>query len=249
MKSKKIYLLILASAIVFCGCGSVANGGEDNGGDSRSSGTSGVLNKKGSSYTRNNDKKDPADTASSPNADNSKGTDSDSNKPGDKIKSIYTDIDEKKCRTIENNQEKLKFVMECAGVAEYKLELDEYDERQTINIIYPDGKKHDLRFHKVVYPSFSYTGKKAEWRVVKKDGQTKPIALIVRFTVSMAEVNPENPAPDMSYLTVSKIMTDGACVTDAVKPVKDQNVKARKLADSSADKPCLKEYPWLPEGD
>lgn len=77
---------------------------------------------------------------------------------GDKIESIYTDIKREKCKTIENEPEKLSLVYECEGVAGYKLEVDEYDGRQTINVIYPNGKKHELNFHKVVFPSFSYVG-------------------------------------------------------------------------------------------
>lgn len=65
----------------------------------------------------------------------------------------------------------------------------------------------------------------------------------------MADVNPEKPPPDRSYLTVSKITEDSACVTDAVKPVKNQNSEARKLADTAAGRPCLKIESWRQEGD
>ncbi|QYO67322.1 hypothetical protein [Leptolyngbya sp. 7M] len=41
-----------------------------------------------------------------------------------------------------------------------------------------------------------------------------------------------------SFLVVIKVAGPTACITDIVKPGKDQNLKAREFADVSADKPC-----------
>ncbi len=165
---------------------------------------------------------------------------------GNKIESIYTDLTAEKCKNIESDDTGSGYSRdECPGVGGYKLQVIESDIRQTINIIIRDGKKHELNFQKVVSPSFSYTGKKAEWRVVRENGQIKPIALIVRYNFT---VNPAISSEEASYLTVTKVTENLACATDVVKSVKNQNVKARQLADVSANKPCLKEYPWLPKG-
>jgi len=157
------------------------------------------------------------------------------------IESIYTDLDYEKCEKTEETKvdgQVYGTVHVCEGVAGYKLELPDTDLRQTVNVIYPNGSKHELQFGQVVSSAFSELGEKAEWRVVNKDGKVRPVALIVRFIVSIADARPENPPPDISFLTVSKITVDKACVTDVVNPGKDQNVKARELADSSSSRPC-----------
>ena len=152
-----------------------------------------------------------------------------------KITSVYTDLDEKKCKTIDKNEDEAWIVQECPGIGGYKLEVVEGDIRQTINVISPSNKKSELKLWSVVSPAFSYVGKKAEWRIKTIEGKPRPFALIVRFDASE---DPENPDKTTSYLTVTKIDGDSACVTDVVKPIRNANVKARELADSSSGKPC-----------
>jgi hypothetical protein len=82
----------------------------------------------------------------------------------------------------------------------------------------------------------SSLGNKSEWRVVRAGKKLKPIVLIVRFNVFD---NPDNPEKARSFLVVTKIAGNQARITDLVDPtVKNQNVKARELADVSGDKPC-----------
>lgn len=155
------------------------------------------------------------------------------------ISSIYTDLTTEKCKTIESNPDEAgSYKGECAGVGGYKLEVLEGDLRQSINVVAPSGKKSELNLWSNVSAAFSALGEKAEWRVKGEGVKAKPIALIVRYN---AAENPEKPEQNTSYLVVSKITGDGACVTDVVKPSKDANVEARRLADKSADKPCIAE--------
>ena len=152
-------------------------------------------------------------------------------------KSIYTDLAAEKCRTIESNpDEGGSYRGECKGVGGYKLEVLEGDIRQSINVIFPSGKKAELDFWTNVSSAFSSVGEKAEWRVNNKVENAEPYALIVRYNASE---NPEQPEKTTSYLVVTKITKDTACITDIVKPSKDQNVTARKLADEAANKPCI----------
>lgn len=153
-----------------------------------------------------------------------------------KIESIYTDLSDTKCKTLEfNENEGGDYRGECPGVGGFKLELLEGDLRQTINIVQKaKGTIWELNFWSIK-GGFSAVGDKAEWRVIKKGKTVKPIALIVRFNVSK---NMEDSTKNTSYLLVTKIENDSACVTDVVSPSKDQNVKARQLADKSAGKPC-----------
>jgi hypothetical protein len=150
-----------------------------------------------------------------------------------KIESVYTDLAEKYCKTIKDD---FWYRGECPGIAGYQLELTDGDARQDLNIISPGGDKRELDFLGNVSPAFSTLGTKAEYRVRREGGKLKPIALIVRFETNE---NPENPYKITSYLVVIRLTNDSACITEVVKPMKDQNVKAREAADASADSPCF----------
>lgn len=154
-----------------------------------------------------------------------------------KIESIYTGLSAKDCKTIEQSDEEAGYYRgQCPGVGGYKLELIEGDIRQTINIIAPNKKKYELELWSVVSPAFSVTGEKAEWRVTRAGKMVTPLALIVRYNTNEDSSNPEK---NTSRLVIVKVTKNSACVTDVVEPMKNQNVKARELADASAGKPCM----------
>ena len=147
-------------------------------------------------------------------------------------KSVYTSTTTKACRTIHSNpNEAGSYEGECPGVGGYRVRLLEGDIRQTLNIISPSKKKSELNFWGF-YDGFSTVGEKIEWRI--KGGV--PVALITRFNVA----NNEDSSKNTSYLMVSKIGKIKSCVTDVVLPGKDQNEKARELADAASTKPCKK---------
>jgi hypothetical protein len=147
-------------------------------------------------------------------------------------KSVYTDLAGTRCKTLElTDDEGGSYSGECRGTAGYKLNLIEGDLRQTIDVIDPQGKKHELAFWSVVSFGFSSVGPKAEWRVKRK----APVALIVRLNVSE---NPEDSSIRTSYLVVTKITRDEICVTDTIKPSRTQNAEARRAADNAATKEC-----------
>ncbi|HLA95920.1 MAG TPA: hypothetical protein VK612_09380, partial [Pyrinomonadaceae bacterium] len=120
----------------------------------------------------------------------------------------------------------------CPGVGGYKLELIEGDLRQSIIVIDPKKKEHNLKFWEI-FGGFSAVGDKAEWRT--KNG--KPIAVIIRLNVA---ANPEDSDKRVSYLLVAKITASETCVTDVIKPSRTQNAEARKTADAPANAPCYK---------
>jgi hypothetical protein len=147
------------------------------------------------------------------------------------ITSVYTDLTEKKCKTLESkSDEGGSYLGECPGVAGYKLQVLEGDLRQSINVVDPKGKKTELNLWNVS-GGFSSLGEQAEWRM---NGKT-PIAIIVRFNVSE---NPEDSSKITSYLVVVKITKDSICVTDALKPTRSHNFEARRSADKSATRSC-----------
>ncbi len=151
-------------------------------------------------------------------------------------RSIYTNLGEKSCRTLKaESSEAGWYVGLCGGVGGYKLQVEEGDLRQNIQVITPAGQKHSLDLWTVVGSNFSSLGEKAEWRVRTQRGKVVPVALIVRYNLS----SPEDSTKLTSYLAVAKITASKTCVTDKIAPGADANVAARAAADKSADKPCL----------
>jgi len=147
------------------------------------------------------------------------------------ITSLYTDLAEKKCRTLlSTSDEGGSYRGICPGVAGYRLEVTEGDLRQTLNVMAPNKKKYELDLSKVS-GAFSNLGPRAEWRMKGK----VPTALIVRFN---ANENPEDPSKVTSYLVVAKITKNEICVTDSVAPGKFQNTEARRFANNAATRPC-----------
>lgn len=151
-------------------------------------------------------------------------------------RSVYTNLGEKSCKTIKaDSSEAGSYVGICAGVGGYKLQVEEGDLRQNIQVITPAGQKHSLDLWTVIGSSFSSLGEKAEWRVRTQKGKVVPSALIVRYNLS----NAEDSTKTVSYLAVAKITASKICVTDKIEPGAGANVAARAAADKSADKPCL----------
>jgi hypothetical protein len=141
------------------------------------------------------------------------------------IKSVYTSVDEKHCKTLKPQDTNVIYRGRCAGVAGYKLEVNASEEHQWIELVAPAGKRSDVGLQPVAYDS---VGKTAEWRV--RNG--KPIAVIVRFDLRQEFGGKVTD----SLLVVSKITGSKACVTDVVKGGKDQNARAHRLADQI--RPC-----------
>lgn len=145
-------------------------------------------------------------------------------------KSVYTSSKTSACKTIESvPAEGGSYLGQCKGPGGYKIQLAEGDLRQTINIITPARKKHELEFWSF-FGGFSSIGDTIEWRT--KGGV--PVALIARFNVAHAEDSTKNT----SYLMVARVGKTKSCVTDIVEPGPKQNETARKLADAAFSKPC-----------
>ena len=151
-------------------------------------------------------------------------------------RSVYTNLGDKSCRTIKaDSSEAGSYVGICPGVGGYKLQVEEGDLRQNIQVITPARQKHSLDLWTVIGSNFWSLGEKAEWRVRTQRGKLVPVALIVRYNLS----SPEDSTKLTSYLAVAKITASKICVTDKIAPGADANVAARAAADKSADKPCL----------
>ena len=150
--------------------------------------------------------------------------------------SIYTQLNGAKCKTTRSGQEYL--IQSCPGVGGYKLSVSEDDARMSVAVVDPRGKEHPLDYWNVITSGFSHLGDKAEWRVKKQKGKIIPVALIVRVNASE---NPEDAGKKTSYLAVAKITPQQTCVTDKIAPSATANEEARRAADASSSKPCLKQ--------
>src|SRR5215475_6158607 len=80
----------------------------------------------------------------------------------ERTESVYSDLASTKCKTLTTDRETGASTQRCPGVAGYKLLVHEDDARQSITVVTPDGKKHDLDFWDVVTHGFSSVGNKAE---------------------------------------------------------------------------------------
>ena len=155
------------------------------------------------------------------------------------VQSVYSDLSSARCRTIEVDKESGNSVQSCPGVAGYSLLVLDDDLRQSITVVDPRGKKHELNFWHVITGGFSTLGRRAEWRVLKKQRVFVPVALIVRV---IANEDPEHPNRSTSYLSVSRIGDSSICVTHRIKGGPQDNELARKAAEETTA-PCLKEIP------
>ena len=150
----------------------------------------------------------------------------------DSVTSVYSSLSG--CKLIQSGRD--SSTSACKGFGGYNLRLEYGDARESITVISPNGKKHPLELWNVISSGFSSVGKKAEWRVARKNGKLVPIALIVRFDAS---TDPSDSTKVTSYLAVAKITPQKICVTDKIEPGATANEDARRAADASADKPCL----------
>ena len=119
------------------------------------------------------------------------------------LQSVYTNLSGRSCRTLKEDQTGAGYWKgQCPGVAGYKLLVEEGDLRQNVTVITPRGRKHSLDLWSVIGSGFSSLGEKAEWRMKKQRGALVPVALIVRFNMS---IDPEDSSTIKSHLAVSKI--------------------------------------------
>jgi len=146
--------------------------------------------------------------------------------------SSYTSIDENDCQTLEADN--LGSLQVCPGFAGITVKALEGDLRQSITLV-RDEVEYPLEFWRTVSSSFSALGPKVEWRY-EKGKADQPFSMITRLNVSD---DPADFNKRTSYLIVSKITANEICVVGKILPQKEQNQKARDMAEQSANMPCV----------
>ena len=144
------------------------------------------------------------------------------------LTSRYTNIGEKSCLQIPLTKKDEHVIQHrrCQGPAGYKLDIYAGEEHEYLSLITPGGKSFDVSINPA---SYSFLDKRAEWRM----RGSSPVALIVRFNMSMPDGKPVD-----SVLVVSKVARTSACVVDSINGSKDQNIKARQIADTAQTRQC-----------
>ena len=154
-----------------------------------------------------------------------------------KISSIYTPLAGKSCVLVKEDKETGNSLQSCPGVANGKVIVAYDDQRMSITLVLAEDKKEQpLDLWTVVTKSFSSLGASVEWRVMQDSKKSVPLALIVRVNATSSD------GKKSSYLAIAKVSADQACVVDVISVASDRdaNQRARRSADQSADKPCLR---------
>ena len=145
---------------------------------------------------------------------------------GQTIRSAYTMLDLRRCRTLEIIPEGESISRRCPGLAGISLFVNEGDGRSEIDAGYDDGRWESL-------PRFNSIGERVEWRL----SGGRPFAIIYRLRLAATE-----NAPAGSALIVEAIGRGAAApgcrigVVDGALP--DGNARARALADGARGRSC-----------
>jgi hypothetical protein len=149
------------------------------------------------------------------------------------VESAYSGLVGKNCRSVEKGTHAAYSMADCGGVGGFRLLVLHDDDRASVTVVTPEGKKFPLEFWDVVTPAFSDLGARAEWRILRDREKVTPIALIVRVNYTGKKSAAAAPTPT-SVLAVAKI-----CVVRAVQDGRRANEQARKAADAASTRPCL----------
>jgi len=144
---------------------------------------------------------------------------------GQGLRSAYTMLDLRRCRTLEIIPEGESVRRRCPGLAGIPLFVNEGDGRSEIDAGIDDGRWESL-------PGFNTIGARIEWRL----SGGRPFAIIYRLRLAATE-----NAPAGSALIVEAIGRRGApgCRIGMVEgALPDANARARALADRARAAPC-----------
>ena len=145
--------------------------------------------------------------------------------------SAYSGLDVDSCVLLQENAEMAWSLSECPAFAGYRVLLEDSDGRQSLCLVEPSGRPHDLDFASTVTEAFNTLGAKLEWRFDHGPHGMSPYGLIVR-------VNTQGDDDRVrSFLAVVRI-GEQVCVVDRLEPEVDQNIKARIVADDRSVVSC-----------
>lgn len=166
-------------------------------------------------------------------------TTSETNEEAVPADSVYTSLDEKACKAMAPGESDpgAIYKAECPGAGGYKVIMTASDHSQALTFVNPKGKGTDLRVRDGLNTAANFRlGDKIEWRMEGKGRNAVAKAFIFR---ALKSIDPVDPNKVESNLIVGKL-GDVPCITDIVRQsVADQNTRARELADTAKDRPCV----------
>lgn len=156
---------------------------------------------------------------------------------------VYTELNAGSCaKEIDAGDPNETPYLRCPGVAGYALIVRSVDAgRQSIDIVNPSRQVFPLSYEDFVTRHMFSLDAKAEWRVVMKDGEQIPVALIVRVHAREDDDDPERVT--RTYFAVAKITPEGACVTESIVEGARTEDEVRGAADAAREKPCATPQP------
>lgn len=164
-------------------------------------------------------------------------------------RSVLTSLDPSSCaKTPDLTDPNETPYLLCPGVAGYSLIVRKVASgRKSVDVVDPSKELHPLNFQETVTRYMSNLDGQAEWRVVTRNGQEVPIALIVR--VQSHEDLDEPEAVSATYTALAKLTLGEVCVTDRISDQQQSPEQIRSIADSAPDRACALPQPAIgPDG-
>ncbi|NHZ99555.1 hypothetical protein [Massilia sp. CCM 8734] len=154
------------------------------------------------------------------------------------MESMYSNLEGRSCKKTVLEETTDAHILNCPAVGKFTLQVLTDDGRSTVNIVSPEKKVFELQYEKVVTEGFAWLGKKAEWRVTRRNGKIVPVALIVNVNgTDQTDLGRPKRVP---LLAVAQIRETEACVVKTLSAGSAAaNAQARVIADGPA-LPCLK---------
>jgi len=149
--------------------------------------------------------------------------------PAPERTSVFTKVSDAACTMIEQNEETFDWTGSCPGVGEYSLEWSISDLRDDLTVIRGSART-ELQIPSIVAKGpFDSIGDTVEWR---GPAGGHPDVLVIRVYVARPD-----GSDDGGRLAVARL-GDKPCLVAVLPLMKDQNEKARQIADGPLPK-CL----------
>lgn len=154
------------------------------------------------------------------------------------VESVSSDLGGAGCRTeVDRTDPNETPYQVCPGPAGYALNVRRVGAGQrSVDVVDPAGRVFPLHLQDAVGPSMFSLAGRAEWRVVVREGDRKPTALIVRVDLREDARNPD--AVTSTLAVVAKMVSGDACVTDVVPVTASDAAGVAAVADGAAARPC-----------
>lgn len=154
--------------------------------------------------------------------------------------SVYSDLSEKACKTLDVDTESGYSKQHCNGVLGYGLLVEEQDGRTSVTVVTPDNREFVVNVGDRVEGGFTTLGPRAEWRTSVVNGHKSVIALVYRVNEQDASNVDVNHPRTTSRLVVVRVNATSVCAIAVIEPGATQNDLARAAAEGMTQAGCIK---------